>query len=357
MLGLTVTGSGGNGIEIQEGSGNSIEGSTIGWNGGHGVFLSGGTRGTLVGGNPPGLLVETNNLIYQNRGSGIRVGSSLQDTAARANAININLIGWNFGAGIDLGGDCQTINDIGDLDSGPNDLLNAPAISSATLQSDGKAAITGSYSGLPNASFTLQFYANPNLPVGSLAQGEHYLGSTTVTTDGSGQATFDVVLEPLLSYKPFPSNLGTVVATAQDQAGNTSEFSGPAFVPLPTNLSFYALEPCRALDTRVGAGAPLGGPALDGPRAFRMVGVCGIPETARALTVNATVVSPSGAGYVAFSPLTCLPNTSTINFSPSQTRANNAVVTLNSAGQIVAHPVVLNQGTVDLLLDVTGYYQ
>jgi hypothetical protein len=52
----------------------------------------------------------------------------------------------------------------------------------------------------------------------------------------------------------------------------------------------------------------------------------------------------------------CRPDTSTINFSAGQTRANNAVITLD-AGGLLAYPVLVGSGTVDLILDVSGYLE
>jgi hypothetical protein len=54
------------------------------------------------------------------------------------------------------------------------------------------------------------------------------------------------------------------------------------------------------------------------------------------------------------------PNTSlsTINFSPGQTRSNNAILALASdgSGSLAAQPTVLSNGTVQLIVDVTGYF-
>jgi hypothetical protein len=45
-----------------------------------------------------------------------------------------------------------------------------------------------------------------------------------------------------------------------------------------------------------------------------------------------------------------------MNWRPGQTRANNAIVTLGRAGDIVAH-VDQASATVHLILDVNGYFQ
>jgi hypothetical protein len=50
------------------------------------------------------------------------------------------------------------------------------------------------------------------------------------------------------------------------------------------------------------------------------------------------------------------PSTSSINYVPGQTRANNAVVSLGVDGAVVLY-VSQPSGTTDIVLDVTGYFQ
>src|SRR5262249_51821428 len=71
----------------------------------------------------------------------------------------------------------------------------------------------------PNSTFTLDFYANTLPDPTGYGQGQTYLGSTTVTTDGSGHASFRAALAAA------PSGLQYFSATATDSTGNTSEFS------------------------------------------------------------------------------------------------------------------------------------
>jgi uncharacterized repeat protein (TIGR01451 family) len=125
-----------------------------------------------------------------------------------------------------------------------------------------------------------------------------------------------------------------------------------------TGMGFYTLAPCRLVDTR-GAPGPLAGPALSAgsERSFTLTGHCGLPPSARALSVNVTVTAPGAAGdFRLFAAGTPLPVASTINYRSGQTRANNAVVALGSGGAIT---VRCDQpgGTAQLILDVNGYYQ
>jgi hypothetical protein len=128
--------------------------------------------------------------------------------------------------------------------------------------------------------------------------------------------------------------------------------------PAPA-YGFYTVTPCRLLDTRLPAG-PGGGPAL-GPAASRdliLAGQCGIPPTARAVSVNVTVVQPAMTGslllYADDQPVPPLANT--ISFNTGAVRANNTILALgNGTGGAIAQ----NQsaGNVQLLIDVNGYYQ
>ncbi|HZF14094.1 MAG TPA: hypothetical protein VFE33_35310 [Thermoanaerobaculia bacterium] len=129
--------------------------------------------------------------------------------------------------------------------------------------------------------------------------------------------------------------------------------------PAPA-YGFYPLAPCRLIDTRQPSG-PSGGPAL-GPSAARtltLAGRCGVPPTAKALSVNLTVVQPAMAGSLllyADDQTPAPPLASTISFPAGVVRANNAIVSLgNGSGGAIA----LNQsaGGVDLLIDVNGYFQ
>jgi len=120
---------------------------------------------------------------------------------------------------------------------------------------------------------------------------------------------------------------------------------------------FYTLTPCRLLDTR----DPVDGPAL-GPEIelLSLHGHCGIPATAKALAVNATVIGPSSFGHLSLYPGDARPPaTSFINFSAGQTRSNNAILPLasNADGTAAAWAAVTGGGTLHLTLDVMGYFE
>jgi hypothetical protein len=120
---------------------------------------------------------------------------------------------------------------------------------------------------------------------------------------------------------------------------------------------FYSLSPCRVLDTREPVG-PLAGPALvaGGDRTFGIAGQCGVPTWARAVSVNLTVTQPTAQGNVRLYPGgSSPPLTSTLNYVPGLTRANNAIAVLGPDGDLgLACRQV--SGTVHAIVDVNGFF-
>ncbi|HEX5760226.1 MAG TPA: hypothetical protein VF121_13630 [Thermoanaerobaculia bacterium] len=127
------------------------------------------------------------------------------------------------------------------------------------------------------------------------------------------------------------------------------------------DLDLFTLPPCRVLDTRDPFG-PWGAPALfpGWHRVVRMAGRCGIPATAKAVSVNVTVTGAGAAGHLVFFPGDADGGSaSTINFTAGVTRANNAVLMLASSGSgtLAVHHASAAAGLVHLLIDVNGYFQ
>lgn len=124
-------------------------------------------------------------------------------------------------------------------------------------------------------------------------------------------------------------------------------------------LDFYTLTPCRLVDTR-NANGPLGGPALQpfSQRTFALAGSCGVPATAKALSVNLSVVNTTAGGFLtAFPADRSLPTASSINFAASQIRSNNAVLPLSADGSRAVTVHVGSAGALHFIVDVTGYFE
>jgi hypothetical protein len=94
-------------------------------------------------------------------------------------------------------------------------------------------------------------------------------------------------------------------------------------------------------------------------RAFAAAsGACGVPASAEALAVNVTVTQPTALGHLTlFAGDQPPPPTSTINFAPGQTRANNAVVKVAGDGAGSFKIRATSLGTVHVIVDVVGYFE
>ena len=121
------------------------------------------------------------NLITHNLGQGVVISSGA------GISILSNSIFANGNIGIDLWGDGVTPNDDCDADTGPNGLQNFPVLSEAT-SGPGTITVSGSLNSIPHSTYTLQVFSNPECV--SNSQGLSYLGSTTVKTHDSCNATF-----------------------------------------------------------------------------------------------------------------------------------------------------------------------
>ncbi len=218
------------GIMTQDSKYNLIQGNYIGTNpdgatnlgnSGDGIFIFGNGSGTTIG----GTLSGAGNVIAYNgtpdpffKNVGVRLSSSSVNVPILSNSIY-----GNVGIGIDLNGDGVTLNDNQDLDTGANNLQNFPVITSAATAA-GRTQIIGSLNSTPNGTFLLQFFSSPASLADSTGygQGKTLLGFTTVTTDGSGNASFSVTLAK-------PSSVGDIVSatatTSPTASGNTSEFA------------------------------------------------------------------------------------------------------------------------------------
>ena len=126
----------------------------------------------------------------------------------------------------------------------------------------------------------------------------------------------------------------------------------------PVATQFYTVTPCRVVDTRNPTG-PYGAPALaaNSDRTFTLGGQCGVPSTAKAVTLNVTVTQGSAAGQLRLYPGgTPLSIASAINYRAGQTRANNEASPLGSSGSLGVHCDQAT-GNVQVIIDVNGYFQ
>ncbi len=197
-----ISGNGGDGITMNGTHGNTVIGSVIGTdslgvaalpNLGNGISITNSSNNTI--GSPTAHAGMPANIIAFNEANGVLVQSGNQN-AIRANAIYCNAL-----LGIDLA-------------AGANHNQPAPALTSV-VRLPLSIEIAGTLTSTPNATFTIEFFANAT----SSTSGRLYLGSLNVKTNGSGVGMF-VFFGPLP-----PATASVITATATDAGGDTSEFS------------------------------------------------------------------------------------------------------------------------------------
>jgi hypothetical protein len=133
--------------------------------------------------------------------------------------------------------------------------------------------------------------------------------------------------------------------------------SGHRPAPPPRSASFYTVAPCRAVDTRLPPG-PFGGPPVEanGKRSFTLAGRCGIPAAAKAVALNVTVLDAEAPGQLTLHGGLETPLASAISYRSRAARANNGVFPLGSGGTLTVS-CEQNSGGVNVLLDVSGYFE
>jgi hypothetical protein len=249
-------------------------------NGSHGVYLASGTASHTIGGTAAG----TRNVISANAGQGVRIdGAGTVNNVVAGNYIGTDAAGTgalgntsggiaitNAAAGNTIGGTAAgagnriafnatyginvaaaagtgngilgnsiygnvaelgidlvhepgvTANDLGDVDTGPNNLQNFPVLSAASTNTTDHIHIAGSLNSAASTVYRIEFFANSALvgpdPSG-FGEGQRYLGFTSVTSDVNGNAVIGVSLPAVVAAGEY------VTSTATDPSNNTSEFS------------------------------------------------------------------------------------------------------------------------------------
>lgn len=217
-----ISGNTDDGIELDGGAtGNLIRGNFIGTditgtvdlgNRSDGVLVNASTTNNQIGGTVAG----AGNTIAFNDG----IGVDQTGGAGTGNSVLGNSIHSNGSLGIDLNGNGVTANDAGDGDTGPNRLQNFPTLTSARTDDFSSVSVTGTLNSTASATFRVEFFASSAADASGHGEGERFLGFATVTTDGSGNASFSQTLAASVMAGEV------LTATATNSAtGDTSEFS------------------------------------------------------------------------------------------------------------------------------------
>ncbi len=218
------------GVAIEDGAYNNIvqgnyigvgaDGNTALGNQGPGVEVySGTTEVNMIGGANPG----EGNTIANNGRAGVLVGRSTDDLTNR-NAILGNSIYSNVELGIDLGNDGTTTNDDGDVDGGPNGLLNTPRYTSV-VESNGDTTV-GYVLDVPAGDYRVEFYSNTTADGSGNGEAEQYLGATTIAHSGVGNESFSFQLTGVTGVTNLAMTTTQIDQTTFSGFGSTSELGG-----------------------------------------------------------------------------------------------------------------------------------
>jgi len=233
--GNVISGNGSDGIAIgNTSSGTLIQGNFIGTkadgvgalgNKANGVDIFTNSLNNFVGGTAAG----AGNRIAFNTFAGVAV-----DTGT-GNAILGNSIYSNNRGGIDLTPLGVNANDGCDSDTGPNNKQNFPILTTVTPGTP-NTTISGTLNSTASTQYRVEFFASASCDSSGNGQGQIFLGSTNVTTDGSCNGSFNFIVADSLITEPF------ITATATDPNNNTSEFSACVLHPgvTPKTIQFSA---------------------------------------------------------------------------------------------------------------------
>jgi hypothetical protein len=207
-------GNGLNGVSIRTGADNNTIGGTTA---GAGNIISGnGYNGSDLNDAKSGVEVQ---FVNGDLPTGNRIlSNSIYDNVK----LGIDLYFTNDPPGV-------TDNDAAplDTDSGPNHLQNFPEITSArrttrVIQGHRRrvTVIRGTLNSEATKTYNVQFFSSPTADASGHGEGKRFLGGKSVTTNGSGDASFIFI-----TRKRVPRGQ-VVAATATNQStGDTSEFS------------------------------------------------------------------------------------------------------------------------------------
>jgi hypothetical protein len=208
-------------------------------------------------------------------------------------------------------------------------------------------------------------------------------GNLTVTDASNGWAVF---LGPTALAAPTTSTInfvkgqtkannvtvalasdGSLSATFISTAGSTTDlvFDVTGYFMGDTNGLFYnAITPVRAVDTRTSTVPAYPGVAAklvaNQPVCYNLnaAHAATVPGTATAVTGNLTVTGANNGWAVYVGPAAvAAPTTSAINFTAGQTKSNGVTVALGTGDMLCATFISTAGSTVDLVFDVTGYFQ
>lgn len=257
----------------------TVEANTFEDNG-VGILVDASSDGIIGSEFDTALGVPLGNTIRRNgAGSGSPRGGIVVLNGTRI-AILRNAISDNTPIGIDLGGDGVTVNDYQDADTGPNNRQNFPTLLNVTVNAN--TLVEGVFAGIAAVrSYRLQFFRSAALNASGNAEGQLYLGETTVTTDAIGHASVAATLPAIA-----PGDIVTATATLLDGTAptDTSEFSPGVTAGVPAVPTVTGVTPTTGPTT---GGTALTISGTNFVLTYTTVNVGGAPAT------NVSVPSPT----------------------------------------------------------------
>jgi len=170
-----------------------------------GIVMAQGTSNNTIGG------IGNGNTIAYNDSAGIVI----VDNSTINNKISANSIYNNSYLGIEIFPVGVNLNDAGDTDNGPNQLMNFPVISTTGYNSTTATTfITGTLDTQNPENATVEIFKSAADITFNHGEGKTYLGSTTPNNAGNWAIVVTGVVDN-----------DTITTTATDENGNTSEFA------------------------------------------------------------------------------------------------------------------------------------
>jgi hypothetical protein len=326
--GTATMGNASDGIAIVGAPANVIGGTAAG----AANVIAGNTNGVeLSGSGATGNLIE-GNFIGTSSGGASALGNSLDGITIDSNASNNTIGGTASGAGdtiADNGGvGVDVKSGVGNsilsnslysnaasgivLDGSANHGQAAPTIRSATPLTT-ETLVSGTLASAPSTTFLIQLFTSTSPDAAGSYEGQTLVGSTTVTTGSSGQASFSLALSGSIPIGAAITATATNLITGDSSAFSTVGINAPSIEFSATQ--YYVSDPATSAIITITRNTGVG---------------------------SSTVVYSAGPG-TAIAGVDFTTVTSALTFAPGQTTATFAVPIIDTQGR-------LGQFTVDLTL-------
>jgi len=235
---------------------------------------------------------------------------------------------------------------------------------SATETIEAIAVATG-YTNSAVASANYAIVLQAATPVFTPAAGTYSSARSVTVTDATAGSTIYYTTNGTAPTTASTKYTGAIAVSATETieaiavaAGYTNSAVATATYTIesfaPGALQFIPVTPCRIADTRNATGA-FGGPELAAAstRTFDIPqSSCGIPSTAVAYSLNATVVPIASLGFLTIWPAgEAQPTVSTLN-SDGRVKANATITPAGTSGGVSVYATDATQ----FILDIDGYF-